>query len=146
MGATFRNSSGKRQTWRKDSELIFGINYATRFHTLAPKSANFHRPNDDNIQLAIATYDGEDVLFQFRLSRQNNLQIQAYDPNAQISGKVIVNSDNPSIDAIINNSMASPSIKYEATKVKDIIDKTYNGIQATSIRSLIDYLKRRKRL
>lgn len=146
MGATFRNSSGKRQTWRKADELIFGINYATRFHTMAPKSANFHKPNDDNIQLAIATYDGEDVLFQFRLSRQDNLQILAYDPNAQISGKVIVNSDNPSIDAIINNRLASPSIKYEATKVKDIIDKTYNGIQATSIRSLIDYLKRRKRL
>jgi len=145
MGATFRNSSGKRQTWRKADEYIFGINYATRFHTVAPRDANFHRPNDDNIQLAVATYDGEDVLFQFRLSRQDNLQIQAYDPNAQISGKVIVNSDNPSLDAIINNKLASPTIKYEATKVKDIIDKTYNGIQATSIRSLIDYLKRRKR-
>ena len=146
MGATFRNGSGKRQTWRKDSEFIFGINYATRFHTIAPRSANFNRPNEDNIQLAIATYDGEDVLFQFRLSRQNNLQILAYDPNAQMTGKVIVNSDNPSIDAIINNRLASPGIKAEATKVKEIIDKTYNGIQATSIRSLIDYLKRRKRL
>lgn len=145
MGATFRNGSGKRQTWRKPDEFIFGINYAQRFHTVAPREANFNRPNEDNIQMAVATYDGEDVLFQFRLSRQNNLQILAYDPNAQMTGKIIVNSDNPSIDAIINNKLASPNIKYEATKVKDIIDKTYAGFSTSSLNALIDYLKRRKR-
>ena len=145
MGATFRNSSGKRQTWRKDDELIFGINYAERFSTIAPKEANFRRPSEENVQFRIATYDGEDVLFQFYLTRGNNLQILAYDPNSRLGGKVIVNSDNPSIDVIINNNLATPGIKYEANKVKDVIDKTYNGIPGTSIRSIIDYLKRRKR-
>lgn len=144
MGATFRNSSGKRQTWRKADELIFGINYAERFSGVAPREANFRRPSDENVQFRIATYDGEDVLFQFYLTRGNNLQILAYDPNAQIGGKVIVNSDNPSIDAIISNKLATPGIRYEAGKVKDIMDKTYNGIPGTAIRSIIDFLKRRK--
>ena len=104
MGATFRNASGKRRTWINEDEFIFGIHYATRFHTMAPREANFHRPNDDNIQLAIASYEGQDILVQFRLSRQNNLQIIAYDPNSRMGGKIIINSENPSIDAIVNNS------------------------------------------
>lgn len=145
MGATFRNASGKRQTWRKEDEFIFGINYAERFHTVAPREANFHRPNDDNIQLNIASYEGQDILVQFRLSRKDNLQIIAYDPNSRMGGKIIVNSENPSIDAIINNNLASPDIKYEATKVKDILDRTYAPIQTSSIIKLAEYLKRRKR-
>lgn len=145
MGATFRNASGKRQTWRKEDEYIFGINYAMRFSTVAPREANFNRPNADNIQLAIASYEGQDILVQFRLSRRDNLQIVAYDPNSRTGGKVIVNSENPSIDAIINNKFASADIKYEATKVKDVLDKAYAPIQTSSITKLIEYLKRRKR-
>ena len=144
MGATFRNASGKRKTWVKDDELIFGINYAMRFSTVAPREANFQRPGADNLQLRIATYDGDDVLFQFRLTRGDNLQINAYDPNARVSGKVIVNAENPSIDAIRNNKLASPGIKYEATKVRDIVDKTYAGISQQSLNRLIDYLRRKR--
>lgn len=146
MGATFRNASGKRQTWRKEDEFIFGINYATQIHSVAPREANFNRPSKDNIQLAIASYEGEDILLQFRLSRQDNLQILAYDPNSRMAGRIIINSENPSIDAIINNRLASPDIKYEATKVRDIIDRTYSGISKNSLIKLSEYLKRRKTL
>ena len=145
MGATFRNASGKRRTWVKEDEFIFGINYAVRFETIAPKEANFNRPNEDNVQMTIASYEGRDVMFQFKLTRGDNLQILAYDPNSRMSGKIIVNSENPSIDAIINNKLASPAIKYEAGKVKDIIDKTYGGIKRSSVLSLIEYLKKRRK-
>ena len=145
MGATFRNASGKRRTCVKEDEYIFGINYAVRFNTIAPKDANFNRPGEDNIQMTIASYEGKDVMFQFRLTRGDNLQILAYDPNSRSSGKVIVNADNPSIDAIIENKLASPGIKYDAGKVKDIIDKTYGGIKRSSILSLIEYLKKRRK-
>lgn len=144
MGATFRNASGKRQTWRKESEFIFGINYAVQVHTQAPREANFNRPDKDNIQLNIASYEGDDIMLQFRLSRQDNLQILAYDPNSRMAGKIIVNSENPSIDAIIENRLATPDIKYEATKVKTIIDKSYAGIRQESILKLIEYLRRRR--
>ena len=146
MGATFRNASGKRQTWRKEEEFIFGIHYAIRMNTQAPREANFNKPNADNVQLTIASYEGQDIMLQFRLSRQDNLLIAAYDPNSRMAGKVIVNSENPSIDAIINNKYASPDIKYEATKVKNIIDKAYAGVRQDSIIKLAEYLKRRKRL
>lgn len=146
MGATFRNASGKRQTWRKEDEFIFGINYAVQVHTMAPREANFNRPNADNIQLTIASYEGEDIMVQFRLSRQDNLQILAYDPNSRMAGKVIVNSENPSIDAIIESQFVTPDIKYEAIKVKNILDKSYGTIRRDSIIKLAEYLKRRKRL
>lgn len=146
MGATFRNASGKRKTWINPKEYIFGINYAVRTEKMAPREANFNRPSENNIQMTIASYEGEDVLFQFRLTRDNNLQILAYDPNAHISGRVIINSENPSIDAIIYNKLATQGIKNDAQNVKDIIDKTYSGIRRSSLLRLIDYLKRRKRL
>jgi len=143
MGATYMRAGGlKRNTVGKWADKIFGISYAVRFHNSAPKEANFDRPSDDTIQMLVATQE-QDVMFQFRLTRGDALQIKGYDPNIPSTAKVVVDSIYPSVDVVISEGRTLAE-RASAQRLKDIMGRTVSGVSVESLSRLANELKRRK--
>ena len=143
MGATYMRAGGlKRNTVGKWADKIFGISYAVRFHNSAPREANFDKPNDETIQMTVATQE-QDVLLQFRLTRGDALQIKGYDPNIPANAKVVVDSVYPSVDVVIAEGRTMAE-RAGAQRLKDILGKTIGGVSVESMSRLANELKRRK--
>lgn len=144
MGATYMRAGGlKRNTVGKWTDKIFGISYAIRFHNSAPREANFDKASEDTIQMVVASNEGEDVLLQFKLTRNDALQIKGYDPNIPTNAKVVVDSVYPSVDVVIanGNTMAE---RASAQRLKEIMGRTMGGVSIESMSRLANELKKRK--
>lgn len=141
MGATY--GFIKRNTVRNFEDMIFGISYAVRFHNMAPREANFDRPSENNIQMVVASLEGQDILMQFKLSR-NNLSIIGYDPNVPTRAKAVVDSVYPSVDNVIKNGKTIGE-RMDAQRLKDIMSRTMAGVSVESLSRLANELKRRRK-
>lgn len=142
MGATGGLFGRKRRT--KKSEDIFGVRGAERFESAAPKQANFDKPGAGRIQLRVPSDEGKDIIFQFKLTRENKLSIIGYDPNVPSRGKVRVLADRPSLDSVINSPKASAADKANAQRLRDMFTRTKNGVKESSLASIANALQREK--
>lgn len=143
MGATYMRAGGlKRNTVGKWADKIFGISYAVRFHNSAPREANFDKPSDDTIQMTVATQE-QDVMLQFRLTRNEALQIKGYDPNIPANAKVVVDSVYPSVDVVIKEGRTLAE-RAGAQRLKDMMNRTVAGVSVESLSRLANELKRKK--
>ena len=146
MGATYMGFGAlRRNTVRNVSDRIYGISYAVRFSNSAPKEANFAKPSEDNIQMVVKAEDGQDILMQFQLSR-NNLQIRGYDPNVPTSARIVVDGKYPSIDTVIKEGKTLAD-RMNAQKLKEITQKTLAGVSIESLSRIYNelILKRKRR-
>lgn len=143
MGATYMRAGGlKRNTVGKWADKIFGISYAIRIHGSVPREANFDKPSDDIIQMTVATQE-QDVLLQFKLTRNDALQIKGYDPNIPANAKVVVDSVYPSVDVVIKEGRTLAE-RAGAQRLKDMMNRTVAGISVESMSRLANELKRKR--
>ena len=142
MGATGASGSGVKRG--DTSQSTFGLRDARRLNDSAnPKGAKF-ATGGENIVIAANSDEGKDIVFQFKLLKNDKMGITAYDPNIPNRGKVSVSADRPSLDSVINNPKASSSDKQNAMKIRDMFQRTESGIKESSLGRIANELKKRK--
>lgn len=143
MGATGADSS--RLRIKIFGDRAFGIRGARELEDGAnPKGSGF-TANRDNIIISADSDEGKDIVFQFKLGKNDKMNITAYDPNIPTKGRTSVNADRPSLDSVINNPKSSADDKRNAMKIRDMFQRTTSGIKESSLGRIANELKKRKR-
>ena len=144
MGATGASGSELR-TGRTRQEQVFGMRNARQLEdgTNIP-NAGF-KPGPDNITIAAHSDEGKDIVFQFKLLKGDKMKITAYDPNVPNKGRVSVNADRPSLDAVINSPKATSDDRRNAMLIRDMFQRTDSGIKESSLGRIANELKKKKR-
>ena len=143
MGATGADSS--RLRIKIFGDRAFGIRGARELEDGAnPKGSGFTATRD-NIIISADSDEGKDIVFQFKLGKNDKMNITAYDPNIPTKGRTSVNADRPSLDSVINNPKSSADDKRNAMKIRDMFQRTTSGIKESSLGRIANELKKRKR-
>lgn len=143
MGATGADSS--RLRIKIFGDRAFGIRGARELEDGAnPKGSGFTATRD-NIVISADSDEGKDIVFQFKLGKNDKMNITAYDPNIPTKGRTSVNADRPSLDSVINNPKSSADDKRNAMKIRDMFQRTTSGIKESSLGRIANELKKRKR-
>lgn len=143
MGATGA-SIGKLRGSR-NAGSIFGIKGARELEEGAnPKGAGF-RAAKDNIVISARSDEGKDIVFQFKLGKNDTMKITAYDPNVPSKGRTSVSADRPSLDAVITSPKATATDKQNALKIRDMMQRTDSGIKESSLGRIANELKKKAR-
>ena len=143
MGATGADSS--RLRIKIFGDRAFGIRGARELEDGAnPKGSGFTATRD-NIVISADSDEGKDIVFQFKLGKNDKMNITAYDPNIPTKGRTSVNADRPSLDSVINNPRSSADDKRNAMKIRDMFQRTTSGIKESSLGRIANELKKRKR-
>ena len=143
MGATGADSS--RLRIKIFGDRAFGIRGARELEDGAnPKGSGFTATRD-NIVISADSDEGKDIVFQFKLGKNDKMNITAYDPNIPTKGRTSVNADRPSLDSVINNPKSSVDDKRNAMKIRDMFQRTTSGIKESSLGRIANELKKRKR-
>jgi len=143
MGAT--GASGSELRGSRESSNVFGIKGARRLEDNAnPKGAKFSQ-SGDNIVVSAHSDEGKDIVFQFKLGRNDTMKITAYDPNVPSRGKTSVSAERPSLDSVITNPRASADDKRNAMKIRDMMQRTDSGVKESSLGRIANELKKKAR-
>lgn len=122
----------------------FGIKDARQLQDSNVRDAGLSEHGKNDIIIAAASDEGKDIIFQFKLGRNDTMKITAYDPNVPSKGKTSVNADRPSLDSVINNPKASSSDKQNAMKIRDMMQRTKSDVKESSLGRIANELKKRK--
>lgn len=142
MGAT-GSGSGIRDSGERGSS-VFGIRGARQLEEGAnPKGSGF-TASGNSIVISANSDEGKDIVFQFKLGKNDTMKITAYDPNVPSKGRTSVNADRPSLDSVINNPKSSADDKRNAMKIRDMMQRTESGIKESSLGRIANELKKRK--
>ena len=142
MGAT-GSGSGIREG-RTKTDQVFGIRNARQIEEgKLPKGAGF-TTGPDAIVISASSDEGKDIVFQFKLGRNDTMKITAYDPNVPSKGRTSVNAERPSLDSVIQNPKSSADDKRNAMKIRDMFQRTDSGIKESSLGRIANELKKKK--
>ena len=143
MGATGA-SSGRIRT-RFLGDRVFGIRGARRLDEgKVPEGARFSK-GGDSIIISADSDEGKDIVFQFKLGKNDTMKITAFDPNVPSRGKTSVNADRPSLDSVINNPKSTATDRQNAMKIRDMMQRTDSGVKESSLGKIANELKKRAR-
>ena len=123
MGSTGRGTYAKRKSKRLDEDT-FGIVGATAFKGKVPEGKGLEPVSPNKITLKVPAGKNDNVLFQFKLSKNNKLMtITGYKNGVpEVKCKVSVDAGQPSLDKVI--ATGSKTEKMQATKMKDLFAKS----------------------
>lgn len=141
MGST--GAGGIRSKFDPDSST-FGIKDARQLNDTKVPGAGFSDHGRNDIIISAASDEGKDIVFQFKLGRNDTMKITAYDPNVPSKGKTSVNADRPSLDAVINNPKSSATDKNNAMRIRDMMQRTKSDVKESSLGRIANELKKRK--
>ena len=143
MGAT--GAGGKIRKLLGGRNSVFGIKGARRLDDGAnPKNSGF-TASKDNIVISAHSDEGKDIVFQFKLGKNDTMKISAYDPNVPSRGRTSVNADRPSLDSVINSPKSSSTDKQNAMKIRDMMQRTDSGVKESSLGKIANELKKKAR-
>jgi hypothetical protein len=119
MGSTGRGTYAKKRSKRLDDDT-FGIAGATAFKGKVPEGKGLDPVGPNKITLKVPAKNNDNVLFQFKLSKNNKLMtIIGYKNGVpEVKCKVQVDSGHPSLDRVI--ALGTKSEKIQATKMKEL--------------------------
>lgn len=141
MGST----GASRKPYKYDpTKSTFGIRGARQLQDGNIAGAGFSEHGKNDIIISADSDEGKDIIFQFKLGRNDSLKITAYDPNVPSKGKTTVNADRPSLDSVINNPKASSAEKQGAMKIRDMMQRTKSDVKESSLGRIANELKKRK--
>ena len=125
MGSTGRGLYAKRKQKKLDDDT-FGIVGATAFKGKVPEGKGLEPVSPNKITLKVPAGKNDNVLFQFKLSKNNKLMtIVGYKNGVpEVKCKVSVDAGQPSLDKVI--ATGSKAEKVQATKMKDLFAKSTN--------------------
>ena len=144
MGATGASGNGVR-SGSTPANNVFGMRNARRLEEGTTISGAGFKPTNDTITIAANSDEGKDIVFQFKLLKNDKMKITAYDPNVPSKGKVSVSAERPSLDAVISNPRATSTDKQNAMKIRDMFQRTDSGIKESSLGRIANELKKKKR-
>lgn len=138
MGSTGRSGVQRR------AYDVYGVLSARKLKDGNIEGAGFNANDKESITLSVNSDEGKDIVFQFKLGRNDTMKITAYDPNVPSKGKTSVNADRPSLDSVINNPKSSPTEKNDAMKIRDMMQRTKSGIKESSLGKIANELKKKR--
>ena len=144
MGSTGHSLISSSRTGNVNTET-FGITKAVNFTGNIPPGKGIDKPGSNKITLKVDSTDKEDIVFQFKLTKDNRLSINGYDPNQpEVKAHLIVSATNPSIDKAA--AVGDKSDKNNATKLKKMFVKSQkiNEGQLSAIAQKLLSAKRNK--
>ena len=142
MGATGAGGGLRRI---RESLGVFGIRGARRVDEgKSPSKAGFST-GGNSIVISADSDEGKDIVFQFKLGKNDTMKITAYDPNIPSKGRTSVNAERPSLDSVINNPKSSATDKQNAMKIRDMFQRTKSGIKESSLGRIANELKKKAR-
>ena len=108
------------------SETTFGVKGAVPFSGKVPINSGLEPPGSNKITLKMPINRQDNVIFQFKLSKDNKLMfITAYKNGVpEIRCKVSVDSVSPSLNKLLVSSKASE--RANALKIKELMSQTPN--------------------
>lgn len=123
MGSTGHGIYHKSRTGNVNDET-FGISEAVNFKGKVPEDSGLAPVGAGKITLKVPIGKQTNILFQFRLMKDNKLmQIIGYkDGVPEVKCKVAVDAGQPSLDKVI--ASGSKSEKNNAIKMKDLMNKS----------------------
>jgi hypothetical protein len=125
----------------KRSAGVFDIADAKRTYDRGLGEKGIPVPTGKDIQIKVGTKDrGQDIVFQFRLTANNEMSIRAYDPNQPDKAKVSVTTKDASLDSVIKDKNSSNKDKVNARKIKEMINQTTSGITQGSLMKIANDL------
>lgn len=134
MGSTGRRTSGKPST------SVFDVKDAKRTELSGLETQGIPTPTKQDIQLKVGSREGKDIIFQFRLTKDNEMSIRAYDPNEPSRAKVSVTTKDASLDSVIKSADSTKEEKTNARKIKEMINQTTSGITQSSLKKIANEL------
>ena len=144
MGSTGHGlySKGAGKT---DSET-FGIAGAVRYKGSIPAGSGLEPVGANKITLKVPATDGNNILFQFKLTKDSKSMIILGYKNGvpEIKCKVSVDSGQPSLDRLMATT-TSASVKAQAVKMKDLFSKS-TKIKENQLGSIADTLLKKKQM
>ena len=142
MGSTGHGIYNKSYKGNVNDET-FGIKGAVNCTGKLPEDSNLEKPGNNKITLKVASDDKFDIIFQFKLTKDNKyMVITAHDPNTPpVKAKVNVESLNPSIDDVI--ATGSHNQQLQAIKIKDMFAKS-TTIKESQLSAIVNKLLRAK--
>lgn len=141
MGST--GAGGIRKKFDPNTST-FGIKDARQLESSNIPGAGLSEHGKNDIIIAANSDEGKDIIFQFKLGRNDSLKITAFDPNVPSKGKTTVNADRPSLDSVINNPKSSSEEKRGAMKIRDMMQRTTSDVKESSLGKIANELKKRK--
>lgn len=123
----------------------FGIPGAVHFTGKVPENSGLDKPGGNKITLKVPTDDKTNILFQFKLSKNDKLMtITAYRNGVpEVKCKVAVDSGNPSLDQLIKSG--SRGERLNAIKMKDLMQKS-TEVKESQLGSIADTLLKKKQM
>jgi len=102
----------------------YGIGGAVVYRGRIPEDSGLEPVGANKITLKVPATDGNNILFQFRLSKDNRtMTILAYKNGVpEVRCKVAVDSGQPSLDRVM--ATGSRAQKLQAVKMKDLFAKS----------------------
>ena len=142
MGSTGRGFSHQRGPGDLSSDT-FGIPNAVVFKGMPPEGSGIEKPAANKVTLKVPAIDDTNVLFQFKLSKDNKeMTIIGYKNGVpEVKCKVAVDAGQPSLDKVI--AEGSKAEKVNATKMKDLFAKS-EKIKENQLGSIAQELLRKK--
>ncbi len=122
MGSTGHSLVSSSRTGNVNTET-FGIGGAVNYKGKIPPKKGLEDVGSNKITLKVNSTDRQDIIFQFKITKDNRLSINGYDPNKPESrAHLIVSATAPSIDKVAVTGTKSE--KTNATKLKAMFTKS----------------------
>lgn len=143
MGSTGHSLYGASRTGNLGTDT-YGIDGAVVYRGRVPEDSGLEPVGANKITLKVPASDGNNILFQFRLSKDSRTMTTLAYKNGvpEVKCKVAVDSGQPSLDKVI--AEGSKAQKIQATKMKDLFAKS-TEIKENQLGSIADKLLENKR-
>lgn len=143
MGSTGHSAFRGKGKGAIDNDT-FGIKGAVVFKGKVPPASGLDKPSANKITLKVPSTRGDNILFQFRLSKDSRtMTIIGYRNSVpEIRSKVAVDSVNPSLDKVMKDG--SKAQRQQAVKMKDLFSKS-TQIKENQLQSIAQKLLNKKK-
>jgi len=142
MGSTGHGIMQKSRTGNVNNET-FSVNRAINYKGTVPQDSGLEKPGNNKITLKIPVDNKTSVIFQFKLSKDNDeMTIIGYKNGIpEVKAKVAVDSGNPSLNALMVSG--SKTEKSQALKMKQLMNMS-SEISENQLGSIAQKLLRNK--
>jgi hypothetical protein len=144
MGSTGRGTYASRKAKRLDEDT-FGIVGATAFKGKVPEGKGLEPVSPNKITLKVPAGKNDNVLFQFKLSKNGKLMTIIGYKNGmpEVKCKVQVDAGQPSLDKVI--ATGSKQERMQAVKLKDLFAKS-TEIKENQLGAIANKLKAKQNI
>ena len=143
MGSTGHSAFRGKGSRGIDNDT-FGIAGAVVFKGKVTPASGLDKPSANRITLKVPSTGGDNILFQFRLSKDSKtMTIIGYRNSVpEIRSKVAVDSARPSLDKVMKEG--SKAQQQQAVKMKDLFSKS-TQIKENQLQSIAQTLLNKKK-